>query len=148
MRRLWIYFLLLGLITTAPAFSQNKSRKEPFKENHTPFGRKKKERKNQRAGRRGGLFKKRSSSRGNANQFAANRISGRKSFLAGIFGPKKSNNASLRKTKPARKNEDSRLFKRHRTDKKASHQKRQLKQNRKREKTRRRGNDVFSKKKR
>jgi hypothetical protein len=148
MRKLWIFFLLLGFISATPVLAQKKSRKEGFKENHTPFGRKKKEKKNQRGSRRGGgMFHKRSASRGNADHFASNRISGRKSFWASIFGAKKSSNASLRKTKPAKKHEDKALFKRHRTDKKRGHASKLGKQNRKREKTRRRGNDVFSRKK-
>ncbi|MBC7863987.1 MAG: hypothetical protein IAF38_13505 [Bacteroidia bacterium] len=148
MRRFWIFFLLLGLISATPALAQRKTRKEGFKEDHNPFGRKKKERKNQKGSRRtGGLFSKKAHSKGNADSFAGNRISGRKSFLSSIFGGRKSSNASLRKTKPAKKNEDRALFKRHRTNGKKSHESKLGKQNRKREKTRRRGNDVFARKK-
>lgn len=148
MKRLWIFFLFAGLICFTPAFAQKKSRKEGFREDHTPFGRKKREKKNQKGLRRGGLFHKRAQSKGNADRFAGNRISGKKSFWAGIFGSKKTHNASLRKTKPAKKGDDKALFKRHRTNGKKGHTKKLGKQNRKRERTRKRGNDVFSRKKR
>ena len=149
MRRVALFLLFVGLICSIPAFAQKKRGGEGHKENASPFGRKKKEKKNQRAFRHrgGGLFSRKASA-GNADQFAGNRISGKKSFLASIFGNRANHNASLRKTKPTRKNEDSKLFKRNRTNAKHNHEGRQTKQNRKREKTRKRGNDVFSRKKR
>ena len=144
MRRFWIFFLLLGMVSAVPVFAQK------TKENQTPFGRKKKEKKNQKvfSKRGGGMFHHKKTGQGNANQFAGNRISGKKSFWASIFGTRSSNNASLRKTKPAKKGDDHALFKRNRTNGKRNHANKQTKNNRKREKTRRRGNDVFSRKKR
>lgn len=149
MRKFWIFFIFLGLLSAGSAYAQKKHRKEGFKENHTPFGRKKKEKKNQKvfAKRGGGLFHKRAKSRGNADHFASNRISGRKSFWSSVFGGKHSSNASLRKTKPAKKHEDSKLFRSQRTKHKVSHRKTQQKAGRKRERTRKRGNVLFSKKK-
>lgn len=131
------------------SFGQSKSKKENFKENHSPFGRRKKEKKNQKRLSRGGsLFRRHSSGRGNANQFAAHRILGRKSFLASLFNTNHNNNASLRKTKPASRHDERALFKRQRTGAKNQHTKIQKKQQRRRDSTRKRGNVLFQKRKR
>lgn len=148
-KRIWILFVFLGLIlSSGSVYAQRKSRKESFKENHSPFGRKKKEKRNQKVFKKrgGGLFSRKKSA-GNSSEFASRRRTGRSGFFASIFGPKANRNASLRKTKPAKKNEDRALFKKHRTTAKKSHRKKQDKQNRKRERTRKRGNVLFSKKK-
>ncbi len=147
-KRILIFFLFLGLVSAGSVFAQSKSRKEAFKENHSPFGRKKKEKRNQKVFKKrgGGLFA-RKKSRGNSQQFASNRIRGKKGFFASVFGPKANHNASLRKTKPPKKHEDRKLYKSQRTKAKNGHRTRQKKQNRKREKTRKRGNVLFAKKK-
>ena len=132
-------------------FGQNRNRSEGFKENHSPFGRRKKEKSNQkffskRAG--GGIFRLFGrSSKGNSESFANNRIIGRKGFFASAFRSKHSGNASLRRTKSAKK-DDKNLFKRNRTNSKISFRKKQDRQGRRRERTRKRGNVLFSKRKR
>jgi hypothetical protein len=135
-----------------PAFSQRK--KENYHENHNPFGRKKKEKKNQSKAlskRGGGMFKKKRSA-GNADAFAGNRISGSHGFLYKIFhsGSSGSKNASLRKTRPGKvqDRENSRLFKRSRTGTKKRNSSFLHKQNKERSSRRSRGNNVFHKKKR
>lgn len=141
--------LLIFFSTAGAVFSQQKSRKENFKENHSPFGRRKKEKKNQKVfSRRGGLLRRVSGQRGNANFFASNRILGRKNFFESVFGARHSSNASLRKTKPAGKHDERALFKRQRTSAKNQHTKVQQKQGRKRDSSRKRGNVLFQKKKR
>jgi hypothetical protein len=144
-----IIFILLLLTFSGSIFAQQKSRKENFKENHSPFGRRKKEKKNQKAfSRRGGLLKRGGNQRGNANLFASRRILGRKNLIESIFGVHHSNNASLRKTKPASRHDERTLFKRQRTSAKNQHARIQQKQRRSRESTRKRGNVLFQKKKR
>lgn len=131
------------------SFSQAKTRKENFKENHSPFGRRKKEKKNQKRLSRGGsLFRRQSSGRGNANQFAAHRILGRKSFITSLFNTRHNNNASLRKTKPASRHDERALFKRQRTGAKNQHARIQRKQQKRRDSSRKRGNVLFQKRKR
>jgi hypothetical protein len=148
-KRIWIFFVFLGLMISAgSAYAQKKTRKEAFKENHSPFGRKKKEKKNQKVfKKRGGRMFARRSNQGNSNTFASNRIIGKKGFFENVFGPKAGRNASLRKTKPAKKSENKALYKKERTRAKNYHRAKQQKQNRKREKTRKRGNVLFAKKK-
>lgn len=142
------------LTVSLPAFSQRK--KENYHENQNPFGKKKKEKKNQskalskRGGKGGGLFKKKHSA-GNADAFASNRISGGRGFFYKIFHPGGSGtkNASLRKTKPGKvqDRENSKLFKRNRTSTKKHNSGFLNKQNKERSKRRTRGNSVFHKKK-
>lgn len=149
MKRSWLLFLLLIVAMSGTVSAQRKSGKESFKENHSPFGRRKKEKKNQKTVSRGGsLFKRHTTERGNANRFAAHRILGKKSLLAYIFNAHHTNNASLRKTKPASRHDERALFKRQRTSAKNQHHRIQQKQQRKRDSTRQRGNVLFQKKKR
>lgn len=146
-----LFFLLLSLAIVSPAFSQ---KKENYHENQNPFGKKKKERKNQskalskRGG--GGLFKKKHSA-GNADAFANNSIRGGRGFLSKIFGggSASSKNASLRKTKSGKsqRKEDSALFKRSRSSNKKKYSGTQQKERKHRNKTRERGNSVFHSKK-
>jgi hypothetical protein len=141
-------FLLFALLWADSAFAQAKRRRENFRENHSPFGGRKKERRNVRGSkvfaRRGGLFK-RQVSRGNADAFALNSIRGKRGILAQIFGTSKGHNASLRKTRPGKvQNREQRaLFKRHRTMGKNRHERILKRQNRLRSGRRNRGNDVF-----
>lgn len=144
MRQIWIYFLLFSIALTVPVFAQKNKN-----ETENPFGRKKKEKKNQKvfSKRAPGVFS-RKKGRGNANQFANHRISGKKSFVTMIFGQRSTHNASLRKTKPSKKKEDNKLFKVAHTNAKRDRTNHLLNHNRKREKNRKRGSDVFSRKKR
>ena len=129
-----IFLLMMFFVISGSLFCQQKSRKENFKENHSPFGRRKKEKKNQKAfSGRGSLFRRGSTQRGNANLFASHRILGRKNFFESFFGVRHASNASLRKTKPASKHDERALFKRQRTSAKNQHTKVQQKQRRKRE---------------
>ena len=131
-----------------PSYGQRK--RENFKENHAPFGGRKKERRNQKgakvfAKRGGGMFSRKKSG-GNADAFASNSMRGKKGFLSSIFnGGGKTRNASLRKTKPGRvqNSEQRQLFNRHRTSGKNRHEKILKKQNKLRSGRRTRGNDVF-----
>ncbi len=136
--------------------AQKRAVKENFKENHTPFGRRKKEKKNQKGtsnaiSRRGGIFKRKGSN-GNANSFASNSISGSKGFFYRILHPNRgtARNASLRKTKPGKvqNKEQSKLFGRLFTKNKARHEMIQSKQRKERKRNRKRGNNVFPNKKR
>lgn len=145
----WIcLFLLLTFLGVDFVYGQAKRGREKFRENHSPFGGRKKERRNVKGSkvfaRRGGLFK-RGMSRGNADAFAANSIRGKRGIIAQIFGTSKGHNASLRKTRPGKvQNREQRsLFKRHRTMGKNRHERILKRQNRLRSGRRTRGNDVF-----
>ena len=150
-----IFALILGF--SLPVFGQKKSKRENFAENHTPFGGRKKERSNQKSSRvfskrKGGLFKRKFSA-GNADAFAANRISGRAGFLSSLFNPKRgttTRNASLRKTRPGKvqDREQAFLFKRNRTNAKKRNSAIHSRQNKMRSTKRVRGNKVFATKKR
>jgi hypothetical protein len=138
-------------------FAQKKAAKENFKENHNPFGKRRKEKKNQKGtsktiAKRNGIFKGRSKSGGNADAFATHSISGSKGFFYKVFHPNsgKTRNASLRKTKPGRvqDREQSKLFHRILSKNKARHESIQSRQRKERHRNRKRGNDVFSDKKR
>ncbi len=95
--------IILGLIVITPAFAQRTSKQEKFNENHSPFGRRKKERANMRhslfAGKK--LFR-RGKSHGNADDFASNSGHAKRGFLSRVFsrGGGSERNASLRKTTP------------------------------------------------
>ncbi|MFN5183027.1 MAG: hypothetical protein ACK5D5_08380 [Bacteroidota bacterium] len=151
-RKTIVIFLVSIFIGTGNfLFSQSKRRSEGFKENHSPFGRRKKERSNQNvfSKRKGGFFARLFSgrkSRGNAESFANHRIIGKHGFFSN-FRSKRSGNASLRRTKTARR-EDRNLFHSRNTKSKISFRKRQVKQSRRRERNRKRGNVLFSKRKR
>lgn len=152
LRKHVLLLLLIAILGSSNfIYGQRKSKNEGFKENHSPFGKRKKERSNQRffsrrAGK--GLFNfSRNRSRGNAESFANHRIIGKRGFFASLFRSKHSGNASLRRTKTARR-EDSKLFRRHHTRNKISFRKKQERQSRKRERSRKRGNVLFSKRKR
>ena len=158
MRSYLIILFLVGLIFLVPEslFAQKRAIKENFKENHTPFGRRKKEKKNQKGtsnaiSKRGGIFKRKGSN-GNANSFANNSISGSKGFFYRILHPNKgtARNASLRKTKPGKvqNREQSKLFSRLFTKNKGRHEMIQSKQRKQRGRNRKRGNDVFPNNKR
>ncbi len=159
MRRILIIALLGGLFFLIPqaSFAQKKTKKENFKENHTPFGKRKKERKNQKGtsnsiSKRGGIFKNWGKSSGNADAFANNSMSGSKGFMYKLFHPNggQAKNASLRKTKPGRvqNGEQPKLFHRLFTKNKARHENIQGRQRKERHRSRKRGNDVFPDKKR
>jgi len=159
MRKLLIITLLGGIFFLFPQVSlaQKKAIKENFKENHSPFGTRKKERKNQKGtsnsiSKRGGIFKKWSKSNGNADAFASNSMSGGKGFMYKLFHPNGGGqkNASLRKTKPGRvqNGEQPKLFHRLFTNNKARHENIQGRQRKERHRNRKRGNDVFPDKKR
>ena len=159
MGRIFIIELLGSLFFLVPEtlFAQKKTGKEDFKENHTPFGRRKKERKNQKGtsnsiSKRGGIFKKWGKSSGNADAFATHSISGGRGFMYKVFHPNggQTKNASLRKTKPGRvqNREQPKLFHRLFSNNKARHEKIQGKQRKERRRNRKRGNDVFPDKKR
>jgi hypothetical protein len=142
---------LLTLCCALPSYAQ-KSRNpdKKFRENHSPFGKKKKEKHNQHAKRGGGLFRK-GRSKGNADAFASHSISGRRGFISRMFhgsGSGAPKNASLRKTKPGKtqNKEQAGLFKRNRTKNKNYHANIQRSQKRDRDKRRVRGNSVFHKK--
>jgi hypothetical protein len=161
MRRILFIALLGGLFFIAPQslWAQKKTVKENFKENHNPFGKRKKEKKNQKGtsntiAKRGGIFKRfNSRSNGNADAFATHSISGSKGFMYKVFHPGgggSSRNASLRKTKPGRvqNKEQPKLFHRLMSNNKGRHEKIQGRQRKERHRNRKRGNDVFSTKKR
>jgi hypothetical protein len=148
-----LFIFLFTLLLAVPSYGQKKSRKENHGENSSPFGRKKKEKRNQSgkvfSKRGGGMFKKKHSA-GNADAFASNSIRKRGFFSKLFSGNGGSKNASLRKSKPGKlqEKEQSKLFKRHRTSSKHKQRDTQKKQNHKRGKTRTRGNNVFHQKKR
>ncbi len=159
MSRVLIIVLLGGLFFLFPQdiFAQKKTVKENFRENHNPFGKRRKERKNQKGtsntiAKRNGIFKRRSRSSGNADAFASNSISGSKGFFYKLFHPNggQTRNASLRKTKPGRvqDREQSKLFHRILSRNKGRHESIQSRQRKERHRNRKRGNDVFSDKKR
>ncbi len=150
-----ILIALLGLLFCTPSFAQRTSKPEKFKENHSPFGRKKKEKSNQRHG--GGLFsglkfRRGGSSHGNADEFASNSSHSKRGFISRLFhrGGEHEKNASLRKTKPGstQNHEQRALFRRNRTHNKNDHERIQNYQKKERKKKRVRGNDAFKKKKR
>src|SRR5437016_5485355 len=133
MGRFLTIFLMGCLFVAFPQFSfaQKRAAKENFKENHTPFGKRKKEKKNQKGtsnsvAKRGGIFKARSRSGGNADAFAKNSVGGSRGFLYKVFHPNsgQTRNASLRKTKPGRvqNREQSKLFHRLFTPNKGRHE--------------------------
>ncbi|MGZ3903397.1 MAG: hypothetical protein ACXVC6_06875 [Bacteroidia bacterium] len=154
--------LLLGslfLLVPQSLWAQKKTKKENFKENHNPFGGRKKEKKNQRGtsnavSKRGGIFKRFSKSSGNADRFAAHSMTGSKGFFQRMFHPNAGmgspRNASLRKTKPGKvqNKEQSKLFHRLMSNNKGRHERIQKSQRTQRSRNRRRGNEVFPKKKR
>lgn len=154
MSKLFKIFLIsfLTFFVTETSFAQKK-KGENYHENQTPFGKKHREKKNQSKAlsKRGGLFKKKYSA-GNADAFAGNSVRGRKGFLSKIFsgGSSSSKNASLRKTRPGKtqNKEQSKLFKRNRTKTKNNNSGFLHRQNKDRSAKRKRGNSVFSKKKR
>jgi hypothetical protein len=160
MRKLSGILLLAGLFMLVPAlsFAQKAKQENSFRENHTPFGRKK-EKKNQRgtAGKisRGGgfsLFKKRKKSAGNADHFASNSSTGGRGFMYKIFHPNSGSapkNASLRKTRPGKvqNREQPRLFRRILTNNKGTHERIQGQKRKDRARKRKRGNEVFGDKK-
>lgn len=147
----------LLMILSSPLTAQKKASKENFKENHNPFGKKKKEKRNQKGTsgriRRGGLFAKHHRSMGNANAFAKHStLRGGGGLVYKIFHPFAGGerNASLRKTRPGKvqNREQKKLFKRLMTTSKGRHEKIQKRQRRERQRGRRRGNEVFNRKKR
>ncbi len=154
-------WLLLGFLFLLPEYSsaQKANKEKSFKENHTPFGKRRKERKNQKgtAGKisRGGgmsIFKKRQKSAGNADAFASNSARGGRGFMYRIFHPNSGSpkNASLRKTKPGKvqNREQHKLFHRLSTKSKMNHERIQKTNRKERSRRRKRGNDVFPDKKR
>lgn len=155
MGKLFKIFLIsfLTFFVVENSFAQRKGKGENYHENQNPFGKKSKEKKNQSKAlsKRGGLFKKKYSA-GNADAFAGNSVRGRKGFLSKIFngGGSSSKNASLRKTRPGKtqNKEQSQLFKRNRTKTKKNNSGFLHHQNKERSSKRKRGNAVFSKKKR
>jgi len=143
--------LLLGFFFLLPDLShaQKANKESSFKENHTPFGKRKKEKRNQKgtAGKisRGGsfsLFKKRTKSRGNADGFASHSITGGRSFMYRVFHPNNgaTKNASLRKTKPGKvqNREQKNLFQRLTTRNKLKHESIQSKNRKERARKRKR----------
>lgn len=159
MGRILVIALLGSLLFFVPQnlWAQKRTGKENFKENHTPFGSRKKEKKNQKGtsnsiAKRGGIFKKWKKSGGNADAFANNSISGGRGFMYRLFHPNGGSpkNASLRKTKPGRvqNREQPHLFHRLFTPNKGRHERIQNKQRKERRRNRKRGNDVFSDKRR
>jgi hypothetical protein len=160
MKRFLGIFVLLGLFLLAPSamLAQKRAAKEDFKENHTPFGQRKKEKRNQKGtsnsiAKRGGIFKKKSRSGGNADAFARNSITGGRGFMYKIFHPGSSSqpkNASLRKTRPGRvqDREQHKLFHRLMTPNKGRHERIQSRQRKERSRNRKRGNAVFASPKR
>lgn len=150
-----IFFVLtIAFFAVESSYAQKRSKGENYHENQNPFGKKRKEKKNQSRVRskRGGLFKKNSSA-GNADAFAGNSIVGRKSFISKIFGgggSSNSKNASLRKTKPGKtqNKEQSKLFRKHSNNNKSKNSRFLHRQNKERSSRRSRGNAVFHKKKR
>jgi hypothetical protein len=161
MVRLVGILLLLGSLFLFPeaALAQKAKQEGAFKENHTPFGKRRKERKNQKgtAGKisRGGgfsLFKKRNRSAGNADAFASNSMRGGRGFMYKIFHPNSSSprNASLRKTRPGKvqDREQKKLFHRIVTKNKSGHERIQSNKRKERSRKRKRGNEVFADRKR
>ncbi|MFL5752834.1 MAG: hypothetical protein ACJ76F_05460 [Bacteroidia bacterium] len=140
-----LFFLVLSLGLVLPTYAQKKHRGE----NHSPFGRKKKEKHNQHARRSGGGLFRKGRSKGNADAFASHSISGRRGFISRIFHGNGSGtrNASLRKTKPGKvqNREQSGLFHRSRTKNKMNHEKIHRSQRKERKNKRVRGNSVFHK---
>jgi hypothetical protein len=159
MGRVLFITLLGGLFFLFPEtlLAQKKTVKENFNENHNPFGKRRKERKNQKGtsntiAKRNGIFKRRNRSSGNADAFATNSTTGSRGFMYKLFHPNGGSpkNASLRKTKPGRvqNREQPRLFHRIFTRNKGRHEQIQGRQRKERGRNRKRGNDVFSDKKR
>lgn len=147
-RALTLFLFVAGLFLFMP---HTGSAQGNFHEN-TKGGRKK-ESSNQTSGkvsRRGGLFKKRSKSAGNADSFASNSIRGGGGFFHKLFhggkGGSESRNASLRKTKPGKvqNREQKGLFRRNQSARKASNEKYLNRQRKERSKNRSRGSS-FSK---
>lgn len=143
--RVILFLLALSFSFALPTYAQKKHKGE----NHSPFGRKKKEKHNQHAHRSGGKLFKRGRSKGNADAFAHNSISGGRGFFSRIFhgGSSGTKNASLRKTKPGKTQdrEQSGLFHRNRTRNKMNHEKIHRSQRKERNQKRVRGNSVFHK---
>lgn len=145
---------LLGiLLLLLPGFlsAQKANQESSFKENHTPFGKRKKERKNQstagKISRGGGLFsfKKRKKSAGNADHFANNSIRGGRGFMYKLFHPNSNQpkNASLRKTRPGKvqNREQKGLFHRLTTKNKLNHERIQSRNRKERARKRKRFGD-------
>lgn len=159
MRKISGILLLAGLFLLIPgiSYAQKAKQENSFKENHTPFGRKKEKKQRGTAGKisRGSgfsLFKKRQRSAGNADHFASNSTTGGRSFMYKIFHPNSSSspkNASLRKTRPGKvqNREQPRLFRRILTKNKGTHERVQSQKRKERSRKRKRGNDVFVDKK-
>ena len=152
---------MLGFFFLLPvySFAQKAKKESSFKENHTPFGKRKKEKRNQKGtsgkiSRGGGfaLFKKRTRSKGNSDAFAKNSTTGGRGFMYKLFHPNSGSpkNASLRKTKPGKvqNREQHRLFHRLFTKNKGTHERIQKNNRKERTRKRKRGNDVFADKKR
>lgn len=161
MGRLVRILLVAGCFLFLPEYSlaQKAKQEKAFKENHTPFGKRRKERKNQKgtAGKisRGGgfsLFKKRKRSAGNADAFASNSIRGGRGFMYKLFHPNSSSpkNASLRKTRPGKvqDREQKKLFHRIVSKNKSNHERVQSNKRKERSRKRKRGNEVFADRKR
>ncbi|MGZ3891978.1 MAG: hypothetical protein ACXVPV_02120 [Bacteroidia bacterium] len=161
MKRVLLIVFMGSLFFLVPqlGWAQKKTVKENFKENHNPFGGRKKEKRNQRGtsnavSKRGGIFRKFSKSSGNADRFASHSMTGGKGFMHKLFHPNSGmgspRNASLRKTKPGRvqNREQSKLFHRLMSNNKGRHERIQKSQRTQRSRNRRRGNEVFPKKKR
>ena len=140
---------VMSVLFCMPMFSQRVTKPEKFSENHSPFGRKKKEKSNQRRGLFAGRFK-RGKSQGNADDFASHTVGAKHGLLSRIFKGNSDKNASLRKTKPGahQNKEQSTLFRRNRTKNKNDHDRINHMQNKERKKKRVRGNDAFKIKKR
>jgi len=158
MGRLVGIMLLVGSFFLFPSIShgQKANKEKSFKENHTPFGKRKKERKNQKGtagkiSRGGGLFKKRQRSAGNADHFASNSARGGRGFLYKMFHPNSGSpkNASLRRTRPGKvqNREQKGLFKRIVTRNKSNHERIQKSNRTNRARKRKRGNIEFPEKK-
>ncbi len=161
MKRCLGILLLAGFFFLVPdiSYAQKAKKESTFKENHTPFGKRKKEKKNQKGtsgkiSRGGGfsLFKKRQKSGGNADAFASNSARGGRGFMYKLFHPNsgQTKNASLRKTKPGKvqNREQHKLFHRLFTKNKGTHERVQKTNRKERSRKRKRGNEVFSDKKR
>ena len=140
---------VLGLMVFAPVYAQKVTKPEKFSENHSPFGRKKKEKRNQG----GKLFTfsfKRNKSHGNADNFASHSSGSKHGIFTRIFKSSNDRNASLRKTKPGseQSKEQNKLFRRSRSKNKNDHDRVNHAQSKERKKKRVRGNDSFKVKKR
>jgi hypothetical protein len=140
---------VLAVLFCMPVYAQKTSKPEKFNENHSPFGRKKKEKGNQRKK----LFTfsfKRGKSKGNADDFASHSAGAKHGLFTRIFKGGGDKNASLRKTKPGtdQNKEQRALFRRSRTKNKNDHDRINHMQNKDRKKRRVRGNDAFKVKKR